>query len=48
MIDILHDLAWCSMYLALIAITIGIIALVAACVYYCIHEVKYRTKNANK
>lgn len=48
MLDILRDLAYCSLYLVLIAIAIGMIALVAACVYYCIREVKYRTKNANK
>lgn len=40
MIDILHDLAVCSLYIVLISIAIGAIALVAAGVCFIINEVR--------
>lgn len=48
MIDTLHDLAMCSLYLVLITIAIGMIAITVAGVYYSVHELRYRTKNARK
>lgn len=40
MIDILHDLAVCSLYIVLISIAIGAIAIVAAGVCFIINEVR--------
>lgn len=41
MIDILHDLAICSLYIALIAIVMGIVVLVAAGIYFIINDVRH-------
>lgn len=40
MIDILHDLAVCSLYIVLISIAMGAIAIVIAGVYFIINEVR--------
>lgn len=40
MIDILHDLAMCSLYIALIAIVIGVVVIVAAGIYFIINDVR--------
>lgn len=48
MIDTLHDLAMCSLYIVLIIIAVGMIAITAAAVYYGIRELLYRAKNADK
>lgn len=44
MIDTLHDLAMCSLYIVFIVIAIGMIAITIAGVYYCIREMLYRVK----
>lgn len=45
MIDILHDLAVCSLYTILIAVSIGVVVLVAAGIYFIINDVR---QHANK
>lgn len=45
MIDTLHNLAVCSLYIALIAIVIGVVVLVAAGIYFIINDVRH---HANK
>lgn len=41
MIDILHDLAMCSLYVILIAVSIGVVVLVAAGIYFIINDVRH-------
>ena len=45
MIDILHDIAICSLYTILIAVSIGVVVLVAAGIYFIINDVR---QHANK
>nr|DAF73368.1 MAG TPA: hypothetical protein [Caudoviricetes sp.] len=45
MIDMLHDLAVCSLYIILIATSIGVVVLVAAGIYFIINDVRH---HANK
>lgn len=40
MIDILHDLAICSLYIILIAVSIGVVVLVAVGIYFVINDVQ--------
>lgn len=41
MIDILHELAICSLYIILIAVSIGVVVLVAAGIYFIIDDVRH-------
>ena len=45
MIDMLHDLAICSLYIILIAVPIGVVVLVVAGIYLIINDVR---QHANK
>lgn len=45
MIDTLHNLAICSLYIVLIAVSIGVVVLVAAGIYFIINDVRH---HANK
>lgn len=45
MIDTLHELAMCSLYIILIAVSIGVVVLVAAGIYFIINDVRH---HANK
>lgn len=41
MIDTLHNLAVCALYIVFIAIAIGVIVLVAAGVYFIVNDVRH-------